>query len=85
MIILPLDWPPHLLRGTTGYNDKYYLSAIFREMDSLRFADGKSFGYFPSISGGWRRISMKGFLADDPTIFNMKLNVGWGQLGNQKC
>src|SRR5690606_41308311 len=61
---------------------KYYLSAIFRADGSSRFADGNRWGYFPSISGGWR-ISNESFLEDNATISNMKLNLGWGQLGNQ--
>ncbi len=70
------------VRGTYAYNNRYYLSAIFRADGSSRFADGNRWGYFPSISGGWR-ISNENFLREDPTISNMKLNVGWGQLGNQ--
>lgn len=70
------------VRGTYGYNDKYYLSAIFRADGSSRFADGNRWGYFPSISGGWR-ISNESFMENSATISNMKLNVGWGQLGNQ--
>lgn len=69
-------------RGTYGYKDKYYASAIFRADGSSRFADGKRWGYFPSVSAGWR-ISNEDFLRDNALISNMKLNVGWGQLGNQ--
>ncbi|WP_221393693.1 TonB-dependent receptor [Dyadobacter sp. NIV53] len=69
-------------RGTYGYKDKYYFSGIFRADGSSRFADGNRWGYFPSVSAGWR-ISNESFLAGNTTISNMKLNVGWGQLGNQ--
>tara|TARA_R100000935_G_scaffold49630_3_gene75061 strand:+ start:3959 stop:7060 length:3102 start_codon:yes stop_codon:yes gene_type:complete len=70
------------VRGTYAYSNKYYLSAIFRADGSSRFADGNRWGYFPSISGGWR-ISNENFMKDNLIISNMKLNVGWGQLGNQ--
>src|SRR5690606_36569343 len=70
------------VRGTYSYNNNYYLSGLSRADGSSRFADGNCWGYFPSISGGWR-ISNESFLEDDPIISNMKLNVGWGQLGNQ--
>ena len=70
------------VRGTYSYNNKYYVSGIFRADGSSRFADGNRWGYFPSISGGWR-ISNESFLENDPTISNLKLNIGWGQLGNQ--
>lgn len=69
-------------RGTYSFKDKYYVSGIFRADGSSRFADGKRWGYFPSISAGWR-ISNESFLRDNSMISNMKLNVGWGQLGNQ--
>lgn len=69
-------------RGTYGYKDKYYFSGIFRADGSSRFADGNRWGYFPSVSAGWR-ISNENFLKDNPSISNLKLNVGWGQLGNQ--
>lgn len=69
-------------RGTYGYKDKYYFSGIFRADGSSRFADGNRWGYFPSVSAGWR-ISNESFLMGNSTISNLKLNVGWGQLGNQ--
>ena len=70
------------IRGNYNYNDVYYLSAIFRADGSSRFAEGKRWGYFPSISGGWR-VSGEEFMKGIEAISNMKLNVGWGKLGNQ--
>lgn len=71
------------VRGTYNYNSKYYFSAIMRADGSSRFAEGNRWGYFPSVSAGWR-ISNEDFMkGNDAVISNMKLNVGWGQLGNQ--
>ncbi len=70
------------IRGNYNYNDIYYLSTIFRADGSSRFADGKRWGYFPSISGGWR-LTGEEFMKGIEAISNLKLNVGWGQLGNQ--
>jgi TonB-linked SusC/RagA family outer membrane protein len=69
-------------RGNYSYKDKYYLSGIFRADGSSRFADENRWGYFPSISGGWR-ISNEEFLNNSHVFSNLKLNAGWGQLGNQ--
>jgi TonB-dependent starch-binding outer membrane protein SusC len=70
------------VRGNYNFADKYYLSSIFRADGSSRFADGNRWGYFPSVSAGWR-ISGEQFMKDMDKISNMKLNIGWGQLGNQ--
>ena len=70
------------IRGTYNYEGKYYLSGIFRADGSSKFAEGNRWGYFPSISGGWR-ISSEDFMEGFSALSNMKLNVGWGQLGNQ--
>lgn len=69
-------------RGTYNYNNTYFLSGIFRADASSRFADGNKWGYFPSMSAGWR-ISNEGFFGDESFISNLKLNGSWGQLGNQ--
>ena len=72
----------YFVRGTYNFQDKYYLSGIVRADGSSRFAEGNRWGYFPAISAGWR-ISNESFLAGNDFISNLKLNVGWGQLGNQ--
>jgi TonB-linked SusC/RagA family outer membrane protein len=71
----------YFVRGTYNYGDKYYFSGILRADGSSRFAVGNQWGYFPAISAGWR-ISSESFM-DSDLISNLKINVGWGQLGNQ--
>ncbi len=70
------------VRANYNYSGKYFVSAIFRADGSSRFAEGNRWGYFPSLSAGWR-ISGEDFMKNNTAISNMKLNVGWGQLGNQ--
>lgn len=72
----------YYLRGTYNFENKYYMSATMRADGSSIFAEGKKWGYFPAISAGWR-ISNEAFMSGSPVISNMKLNVGYGELGNQ--
>ena len=63
------------------YNDKYLLSAILRYDGSSKFGENNKFGFFPSVSAGWR-ISEEPFLKDNPLIYNLKLRASWGMNGN---
>lgn len=63
------------------YAGKYLLEANFRYDGSSRFATGKRWGFFPSVSGGWR-ISEEAFLKNT-AVSNLKLRASWGRLGNQ--
>lgn len=65
------------------YKQKYLLELNGRYDGSSRFSAGNKYGFFPSVSAGWR-ISEEKFM--DPfksTISNLKLRASWGQLGNQ--
>ncbi|MRG45523.1 SusC/RagA family TonB-linked outer membrane protein [Chitinophaga sp. SYP-B3965] len=69
-------------RVNYDYNGKYLAEASFRYDGSSRFAAGKRWGFFPSLSAGWR-ISEEDFLKNNNTISNLKLRASWGRLGNQ--
>jgi TonB-linked SusC/RagA family outer membrane protein len=64
------------------FNDKYLFETNFRYDGSSRFAPDKRWGFFPSVSVGWR-INEEEFLKDVQAISNLKLRASWGQLGNQ--
>jgi len=72
----------YFARATYNFEDRYYFSGILRADGSSRFAEGNRWGYFPAVSAGWR-LSSENFLRNSDLISNLKLNVGWGQLGNQ--
>jgi len=71
----------YFVRATYNFENRYYFSGIMRADGSSRFADGNRWGYFPAVSAGWR-ISNEAFMNID-ALSNLKLNAGWGQLGNQ--
>lgn len=62
------------------YAGKYLLGASVRRDGSSKFAPGKKWGTFPSVSAGWR-ISEEAFLKDNSLISELKLRGSWGQSG----
>ncbi len=64
------------------YKDKYLLEVNGRYDGSSRFSKDDRFGFFPSVSGGWR-ISEEPFFSDVSFIDNLKLRASYGSLGNQ--
>ena len=70
--------------GRVNYNfdEKYMLSAIMRADGNSKFAPGKRWGYFPSVSAGWV-ISNEKFMEKTASWLDfLKLRAGWGQNGN---
>lgn len=64
------------------FNDKYLFEGNFRYDGSSRFSADKRWGFFPSVSAGWRIIE-EDFLKNVKAISNLKLRASWGQLGSQ--
>ncbi|MDU1906023.1 MAG: TonB-dependent receptor [Dysgonomonas sp.] len=80
------EWAMQSYFGRLDYSfaDKYLLSASFRADGSSKFRKHNRWGYFPSVSGGWR-ISEEAFFEPlkEKAIQNLKFRASWGQLGNQ--
>lgn len=71
-------------RINLSWDDKYLLEANLRADGSSKFAPGKRWGYFPSISAGWR-ISEESFMRDTASWLNqLKLRASYGSLGNNE-
>ena len=76
----------YLGRVNYSYDNRYLATISFRADGSSRFAKNNRWGYFPSLSLGWR-ISNEKFFQDSSLgkVFdNLKLRAGWGQNGNQR-
>ncbi|RFM27031.1 SusC/RagA family TonB-linked outer membrane protein [Deminuibacter soli] len=71
----------YFARLNYDYAGKYLLEANFRTDGSSRFAADNRWGYFPSVSAGWR-ISEEHFMKRARWINNLKLRASWGSLGN---
>ncbi len=65
------------------FKGRYLFEASARYDGSSRFARGHQFGFFPSVSAGWR-ISEEPFFAPLKSVVNnLKLRASYGTLGNQ--
>jgi len=66
-----------------NYKQRYLLEVNARYDGSSRFLKGNRYGFFPSVSAGWR-FSEEPFMQGLKAIFNeAKLRLSWGRLGNQ--
>lgn len=72
----------YLGRLSYNYESKYLATVNFRADGSSKLSPGNRWGYFPSVSLGWR-ISSEDFLKNVEWLDDMKLRAGWGQVGNQ--
>jgi len=68
-------------RVTYEFADKYLLTSNFRMDGSANFGPGKRWGYFPSLSAGWR-VSEESFFDNISFINDLKVRAGWGVVGN---
>ncbi|MGE5944466.1 MAG: SusC/RagA family TonB-linked outer membrane protein [Flavobacteriales bacterium] len=69
-------------RLSYDYAQKYLAEVQARYDGSSRFADGNRFGFFPSISLGWR-VSQEDWFKSE-AISNLKLKATYGLLGNDR-
>lgn len=72
-----------LFRVGYNYDYKYYLDLTARRDGSSRFAPEERWGVFPAVSAAWR-MKNELFMKDLSWLDDLKLRVGWGQLGNQE-
>ncbi|WP_216351001.1 SusC/RagA family TonB-linked outer membrane protein [Mucilaginibacter polytrichastri] len=65
-----------------NYDEKYLLEAQFRADGSSLFAPGNQWGYFPSISAGYRISKEKWFSDKVKFIDDLKIRASYGVLGD---
>ncbi len=82
---LDRQWTALGFIGRLNYNmrDCYLLQVNFRADGSSIFAQKERWGYFPSVSLGWK-FSSESFMERFHWLSLGKLRVGWGQLGNNR-
>jgi TonB-linked SusC/RagA family outer membrane protein len=64
-----------------NFDEKYYLSGTLRRDGASVFDPANRFGYFPSVTAGWR-ISNESFLKNAAWLNDLKIRGGWGKLGS---
>jgi len=75
----------YLGRVNYSFRSRYLLTASVRADGSSKFTGNERWGYFPSVSGGWRLSDEKFFttLKLSKFVDDLKVRLGWGQVGNQ--
>ena len=69
--------------ATYMFDTRYMITANFRADASSRFAPNNQWGYFPSVSVGWK-MSNESFMQNVGWISDLKLRASTGKLGNQE-
>ncbi len=65
-----------------NYDDRYLVTVNFRADGSSKFPEN-TWGFFPSLAGAWR-ISEEPFMENATNVYNLKLRLSWGRIGNDK-
>ncbi|MDR0729759.1 MAG: TonB-dependent receptor [Prevotellaceae bacterium] len=66
-----------------SYASRYLLELDGRYDGSSRFVRGRRWGFFPSVSAGWRASEETFFKPLKNHIDHLKLRASWGSLGNE--
>ena len=64
-----------------SYGGRYLASVSFRADGSSKFGPNNQWGYFPSVSVGWR-MSEEEWLKDQRWLNQLKIRGSWGVTGN---
>lgn len=71
----------YLARVNYNYDDRYLVTSTFRQDGSSRFGINNRWGFFPSVSLGWR-LSEEGFMNEIDWISELRLRASTGLTGN---
>lgn len=65
-----------------SFKDRYLLEVNARYDGSSKFPADQRYGFFPSVSGGWRINKEPFWKVSDKLISDLKLRASYGSLGN---
>ena len=71
-------------RLTYDFDKKYFLTVNFRRDGNSALGEGKKYGNFGGVSGGWA-LSEEQFFRNSPladAVSGVKLRASWGRVGN---
>lgn len=72
-------------RANYNYQEKYLIEFVARYDGSYIFPEGDRFGFFPSVSAGWRLAQEDWFNEFTGDVFSrLKLRASYGQVGNDQ-
>lgn len=70
-------------RANYDFNDRYLIEVNGRYDGTSRFKSGMRYGFFPSVSAGWRLSEESFFEKAKDVVNNLKIRASFGSLGNQ--
>ena len=73
----------YIFRINYTFRDRYLLEVNGRYDGTSRFTNDRRWGFFPSVSLGWRMSEEAFFQGLKPVLNNLKLRASFGRLGNQ--
>lgn len=71
-------------RAAYNYKGRYLVEFNGRYDGSSRFPKGIRYGFFPSVSAGWRMSEEPWFSPAKKAISNLKIRASYGKLGNNE-
>ncbi|MEP6626569.1 MAG: TonB-dependent receptor [Ginsengibacter sp.] len=69
-------------RFNYGFKDRYLLEVNGRYDGSSKFPSNQQFGFFPSVSAGWRLSRESFWHVSEKAISDVKIRASYGSLGN---
>ncbi len=72
-----------LTRTQYDYSDRFVVNFSARYDGSSRFAEGRKWGFFPSVGVAWKMSNEK-FLKDSKIFNNVKWRASFGETGNNQ-
>lgn len=78
---VPYNYVGIVGRATYNYDQRYLAEMNFGMNGSEQFAQGRRFGFFPSVSLGWV-VSQEKFMQSVPSLQFLKIRGSFGQVGN---
>ncbi|MEF9924353.1 MAG: TonB-dependent receptor [Muribaculaceae bacterium] len=73
----------YFFRVNYSFDNKYLLEVNGRYDGTSRFRKGHRWGFFPSVSAGWRISEEHFFEPLKDVVNNLKIRASYGELGNQ--
>ena len=71
-----------IFHANYDYKGKYIVDFAGRADSSSKFPAATRWGFFPSVSAGWRISEEPWFKAAAPWVTNLKLRASWGKMGD---
>lgn len=71
-----------IFHANYDYKGKYILDFAGRADSSSKFPAATRWGFFPSVSAGWRISEEPWFKTAAPWVTNLKLRASWGMMGD---